>query len=1497
MESISIVDTLKLLTQDLLEVDLSLITRDLEPVAKLDNIKDQYEQLSLLCRNKATIHPQWLLLSGRVKMKEIKRHIPEKFSETTHLLKAILHEGYYAFVMAHSEQLDSMIVDENDMEFNIFAVETMLQSYLARIRRDGSVTILETPQYMYLRVATYLWFTTSQNTDIIKESLANIQEVYHNLTNGNYSHASPTLFNAGMFRSQLASCFTLDIGDSMQSISDSWHDTAVISMNSGGIGIDFSSLRHSEIGQFGQTGGVVPWIKITDQILSSVDQCFHPKTIVYTINDGPKPISEIVPGDKLVRSDGTKGIVLRPIIHKLDKPTKTAFYSFEIKHYTQPIVVSEEHPFLAFKGQRKGISFKTIIKRLEKGDIVPEYIDVKDLDETSFVAIPIPVYEKDLARYTVNDCRMYGILLAGCIFNCDRNEIKVQFNSGHRAETIQFVERYLTENNISRWTNKEPNSDTGSIVWAARQLAFPFNKAMICSEDGEKRFHPPFLHLPNKKIEQIFLGLMEMNGTYRNSLDIYLDHTSSQVIESVRYMLLRMKAATSGYSVEGVTETQKQNYVLRIPKTQLICSILGRDDPSPFVNFFEYQGKIWSRVLKKDFLDEIDTDHVIDLEMEREDGVDENTSANYMTCIGTAHNGGKRKGSGTAYLCDWHIDIMEFIDLRKASGAEEMRARNIFLGLMISDEFMRRVENDEEWTLFCPNKARGLDVKWGLDFEMAYKSYEARVVQGKMPRYRKIRARDLWKAIIIAQIETGMPFILYKDAINRKSNQKNLGTIRLSNLCVSGDTHIMTDQGYIPIQNLENQTVNVWNGEEWSQTVVKKTGFGKDLVSVELSNGVKIDCTPEHRFYIDKHSEEPLEVEAVKLSEGDELIKYTLPHTVEFEYNEKFPHPYTHGFFCGVGIYTQYNEPIVLLYEEKCILLHHLRAISHCSRSGGKKIWASIIDNILPKFQVPMRASVIDRLEWFAGYADAEGTIEKDSGTENLQVVSSNKAFLLNVRLMLQTLGVDSRVTFDTNERKIILPGERDTEKEYNRKGLWLLTVPSTDLLHLRGLGFFPRILKFSDSESSYDTSEPTFVVSVKEGPRGVDTYCFTEPIRHMGMFNGVLTGQCTEITLFTDTNNIGSCNLGAICLDVCVTSDGSYDFDKLEKLTRGMVRNINRVIDRNYYPDDVPQIKATNLRNRPLGIGVLGLADVFALMDLPWTSQAARTLNEMIFETMYYAAVSESVELAKVFGSYETFEGSPASKGFFQFDLWDNEAMEIELSQQSTISAKDIKDYHRRGPATGRYDWDTLRCQMMEHGLRNSLLMALMPTASSANLLNKNECFEPYTQHVYARTVLSGQFVIINQHLVKDLQAINMWNTVVVRNLWANKGSIAEIPTDGLTEDQSSRLEFLKIKYKTVFEIPQKVLLDMALDRGRYVCQTQSFNCWMADPTYLKLNAFHFYGWKRGAKTGMYYLRQIAKTDPINFSLDSINIPTRRQTASRDVSSCNDDVCLVCQS
>jgi ribonucleoside-diphosphate reductase alpha chain len=463
--------------------------------------------------------------------------------------------------------------------------------------------------------------------------------------------------------------------------------------------------------------------------------------------------------------------------------------------------------------------------------------------------------------------------------------------------------------------------------------------------------------------------------------------------------------------------------------------------------------------------------------------------------------GGKRKGSFAVYIEPWHADIEDFLDLKKNHGKEEQRARDLFYALWIPDLFMKRVEDDGEWTLMCPNECPGLADTYGEAFEKLYTQYEE---DGKGKK--TVRAQDLWNRIVESQIETGTPYMLYKDAANSKSNQKNLGTIQSSNLCT-------------------------------------------------------------------------------------EIIEYTAP-------------------------------------------------------------------------------------------------------------------------------------------------------------------------------------------------------------------------------------------------DEVAVCNLASIALPKFVTN-GQFDHQQLFEVTYQVTMNLNRIIDVNYYP--IPEARKSNLRHRPIGIGVQGLADAFIMLRMPFDSDSAKSLNRDIFETIYYAALTASKDLAIKEGPYETFPGSPASQGIFQFDMW--------------------------GIQPGnRWEWDTLRSEVIKHGIRNSLLLAPMPTASTAQILGNNECFEPYTSNIYTRRVLSGEFVIVNKHLLNDLNRLGIWNEEIKSKIIAANGSIQNIP-----EIPDS----LKILYRTAWEISQRAVIDMAADRGAFIDQSQSLNIFMANPDFQKITSMHFYGWKKGLKTGMYYMRTKAAADAIKFTVD----------------------------
>lgn len=652
--------------------------------------------------------------------------------------------------------------------------------------------------------------------------------------------------------------------------------------------------------------------------------------------------------------------------------------------------------------------------------------------------------------------------------------------------------------------------------------------------------------------------------------------------------------------------------------------------------------------------------------------------------LGFAHNGGgKRNGSFAMYLEPWHADVEAFLEMKKSTGAEEERARDLFYALWVPDLFMERVDAGGDWTLFCPNEAPGLADAVGDDFKALYERYEAEG-RGK----KTLKAQDLWFQILDSQIETGTPYILYKDAANRKSNQQHYGTIKSSNLCVAPETLILTREGEFAIEDLVNKEVDVWNGEKWSTVTVHKTGVDQPVLGVDIVEGTiditgtpqfkhrYIDCTPYHKFLIQRDGntsiQDAVRVEAKDLKRGDCLV--------------------------------QWSDPTGLM---------------------------------------------IDAVVW-----------------------------------------------------------------------------------------------------------------EVIDYERTCDTYCFNEPLNHAGVFNGILTGNCTEILEYSDEKETAVCNLASLSLPAFV-KDGAFDFASFRKTVAAATVNLNRVIDINYYP--TPESRTSNMLHRPIGLGVQGLADVFARLGLPWESEAAAALNRRIFAHMYYAACEASCDLAAREGPYETWIGSPAQQGRLQYDLWGTEPL-----------------------ADPELDWDALVNTVRRVGMRNSLLVAPMPTASTSQILGNCECIEPYTTHIYTRRTLAGEFIVVNRHLIEALIDAGVWSPDLKEKIVANNGSVQGLPE--VPED-------IQRVYKTVWEIKQKTLIDMAADRGPYVCQSQSLNLFLADADYRKLTSMHFYAWRKGLKTGIYYLRTRAAASAQKFTVDPTLTQGLAAAAPKVPTPAEPAECLLCSS
>ena len=796
----------------------------------------------------------------------------------------------------------------------------------------------------------------------------------------------------------------------------------------------------------------------------------------------------------------------------------------------------------------------------------------------------------------------------------------------------------------------------------------------------------------------------------------------------------------------------------------------------------------------------------------------------------------KRKGSIAIYLEPWHADIMDFLQITLPAGAEERRCRDLFSALWISDLFMDCVKNDKDWYLFCPHTAPGLNKVHNEEYVALHNKY----VEEK--RYKKIvKAKDVWNALLTSITESGRPYVLSKDAANRLSNQKNLGTIESSNLCVAPETPILTSNGYIPIEELKDQEIEIWNGSEWSQTTVRQTGENQKLIKVELSNGSTIECTEYHRFFIDDRKYynlklEPLMVEARDLKVGQKLIRHELPEAIDDEGLSDFPYAYTHGFWVGDGWVEKPHQstggqPVSRVYaEDKKAIIQYMDTTSVTYPPSGHANVRFPLDMNKTKHFVPVGYSRKSQIEWLAGLFDADGCVAKTaSGKQSVRLSQNNKAFLVQIMLMLQTWGINSKVTQDRPAHIKMMPKNHSKGCEYvpgNFKACYQLLLNTRATEKLCKLGFEPKRLVLDHVDGSISNKHFVTVKAVIDEGRIDDTYCFTEPKRNMGMFNGVLLGNCGEILEYSSPEDTACCNLASVSLPAFVREDGTYDYKGLEDIASLSIYNLNKVIDKTYYP--TPASRKSNMAHRPTGLGIQGLHDVFFKMRIPFDSEEAKEVNRKIARSLYYGAVRESIELAKKHGPYESYEDSPAAEGKLQFDL------------------HGIEDPY----------FDDLKEEMAKYGLRNSLLIALMPTASSATILGNIECFEPLTSNIYNRKVLSGEFTVVNKYMMKDLWERNLEHLIPM--IIKHQGSVQNVV--GIPDD-------MKALYKTSWEISMKDVIDMAADRQKYICQSQSMNLFMAKPTHKKLTAMLMYGQKKGLKTLMYYLRSKPAGEAIQFT------------------------------
>ena len=1282
-------------------------------------------------------------------------------------------------------------------------------------------------------------------------------------------------------------CFLLSVnGDSVEQIYDTFKECALISRYAGGIGLHVHDIRAKGSiirGTNGISDGIVPMLKVLNQTARYINQCFTPETIVYT-SKGPKEIQNINPDDQVITLDGT----FKPVNTVIKNEIEKDILEFTSQYGYQNVKCTKEHEVYVWK----------------KNEIQPKFIPANEINIDDLVGYPIPNHICDYDYYDNDFFRIYGIMVSNGVIDIINNnlmKINLLYNSS-LDDTVLFIKSYIDNCSISN--NINFNGSLMMIEWINDFDKFPLKYEHLYDKNNNKIINPDWHHLPIDKTKSLINGILEYHSISlnNNSRFNYYYSGDKNIEYSLRYILIRLNILSGKSSNNYLVLFQNDKKIIQ---NNIIWSRIENIKTIPYKGF------------------------VYDLNIQ--------DNHNYTTDLGLVHNSGKRNGSVAVYIEPWHADIFEFLDLKKPHGSEEDRARDLFYALWIPDLFMERVKNNQKWSLMCPDKCKGLADVYGNEFKELYEKYESEGLYNK-----QVDAQLLWFKILEIQIESGTPYLLFKDACNKKSNQKNLGTIKSSNLCVAPETMILTDKGYYPIIDLVEQEVNVWNGKEFSNTIIKQTGKNQKLLTVKFSNGMEIRCTQYHKFYIEV-GKRPFDKSVVKIIEAKDLklnmkiIRYELP-TINIKSELVMKYPYTHGLFCADGTYEKHdeylqhqcnyqrwnntsfckkhqdfellfdnnnnqccaqsfcNKPKLWLYGEKKKLIEYLEWTYFNEDNSQDRLNLALPHDIDEKYLVPINYDIKTKIRWLEGYFDGDGCIVSNNGVKNIQVSSSNKEFLINVFYLLQTIGINAPISLLRDKRMTLMPDGRGGSKEYLCQNVYRLNISCSSVLHLISLGYSPKRLNIENIRApNHITNKYIQITGIEDKEEYSDTYCFNEKTEHAGIFNGILTKNCSEIIEYSSPEETAVCNLANLALPTYIEYDENsnpyFNYNKLHEVTKIITKNLNKIIDINFYP--VEKCRRSNLKHRPLAIGIQGLADVFVLMRLPFESDEAKHLNKLIFETIYHAAIEQSMVIAKTRyetinnsdltdeqktiylnsnefdpsidskypGAYSSFENSPASQGKLQFDLWDN--------------FEKVSD---------RYDWNSLKEDIKKYGLRNSLLTSVMPTASTSNIMGFNEACEAFTSNIYKRKTLSGEFIIINKYLVKDLIKMNLWNTEMKNKIILNNGSVQDI--DDIPDN-------IKKLYKTVWEIKQRHCLDQAAQRGPYICQSQSTNLFIEDPNNKILSSMYFYAYMLGLKTGVYYLRTKPKGQSQKFTIEP---EFKKKEENKKKFICTDEVCTSCQ-
>ncbi|MBS0327980.1 MAG: ribonucleoside-diphosphate reductase subunit alpha [Proteobacteria bacterium] len=1032
----------------------------------------------------------------------------------------LLNEALAQFDLA---RLGRALDASRDLAFGYLGLQTLYDRYFLvdqHAVHGNAGRRFELPQCFFMRVAMGLALN-----EVDRETRA--IEFYDVLSRFDFMSSTPTLFNSGTHRSQLSSCYLTTVSDDLDGIYEAIKENALLSKFAGGLGNDWTNVRAmgSHIkGTNGRSQGVVPFLKVVNDTAVAVNQCFAPDTLVHTAR-GATAIRDVHPGDLVLGKSGVYREVLERYVYNQDGP----MVAIDVKHSIEPLEVTDAHPLWALAGVPMEQAESRTQAWLASGKVAPAWIEAGRLARGDYVGFAIPTEIVPAPEFTDDDARLYGILLGDGHLSKDGMQWGVSGNP--QCDThLAFVRSYLAERGIHFWETSR-GATYAQVHWASGRgavrdattgriagtgeatLAFGYDD--LYDAQHRKRIARRLAHLPRSQTLALVRGLLETDGGVSRGKEIYFTTTSRPLAEGLRYQMLRLGIpvagqyreranAHSGVRSDGTPVTfagTTKSVDLRIPAVPEVAALVGC---RPIVkrNWITHGGMLYSRVRSVTAIPPKRL--VVDLKVD----VDES----YMTAAGLAHNGGKRKGAVCTYLETWHLDIEEFLELRKNTGDDRRRTHDMNTANWVPDLFMKRVIEGGDWTLFSPSDVPDLHDKWGRAFEEAYVRYEERAARGELKLHRRIPAVQLWRKMLSMLFETGHPWITFKDACNVRSPQQHAGTVHSSNLC--------------------------------------------------------------------------------------------------------------------------------------------------------------------------------------------------------------------------------------------------------------------------------------------------------------------------------------TEITLNTSATEIAVCNLGSVNLVAhMVEKDGAWalDQDKLARTITTAMRMLDNVIDINYYA--VAKARNSNLRHRPVGLGIMGFQDCLHRMRVPYASEAAVAFADTAMEAVCYHAYWASTALAEERGRYSSFKGS----------LWDRGI----LPQDTLALLADERGGYVDIDASSKLDWDALRARIASHGMRNSNCVAIAPTATISNIIGVAASIEPEYQNIYVKSNLSGEFTVVNEQLVADLKALNLWDEVMVADLKHFDGSLARIDRIPAA---------LRELYATAFEVEPAWIVEAGARRQKWIDQAQSLNIYMAGASGKKLDETYKLAWQRGLKT-TYYLRSLAAT------------------------------------